>query len=45
VPNEDWRVCETDFLGGAPAAFAGDQFKGIEHRPNDKRLDNAALPD
>ena len=45
MPDEGGRVCETDFLGGAPAAFAGDQFKGIENWPNDKRLNNAALPD
>ena len=38
--------CEAGRLGGAPAAFAGDQLVGsVRDRPDDDRLDDALNPD
>jgi len=36
---------EADFLGGAPAAFAGDELEFIEALPDDEGLDDAVLAD
>jgi hypothetical protein len=36
---------ESEFAGGAPAAFAGDEFEFAIHRADDQRLDDAVLAD
>jgi hypothetical protein len=45
LPNDGGRLGQTDFLGRAPAAFAGNELKATVDRPDDQRLDDAALPD
>ena len=45
LPNDNRRFRQTDLLGRAPAAFARDQLKLAFSWPNDKRLNDSALPD
>ena len=45
LPNDGGRFAQAGFLGRAPAAFAGDELELVVDLPNDKRLDDAALPD
>jgi hypothetical protein len=45
LPNDNGRFRQTNLLGCAPAAFARNQLKLAFSRPNDKRLNDSALPD
>ena len=42
---DDRHGGEAEFAGGAPAAFAGDEFEFAIHRADDERLDDAVLAD
>ena len=42
---DDGHGGEAEFFGGAPAAFAGDEFELAIHRADDERLDDAVLAD